>query len=71
MKKYIVTVYVKDNSKFGLGEKNIEFLVLGNSNPIDKVTNYMNNTSIQYFRVVAMRQVQKGVCLEEIYDILD
>ena len=28
MRKYIVTVYVKDNSKFGLGERNLDFLVL-------------------------------------------
>ena len=71
MRKYIVTVYVKDNRKFGLGERNLDFLVLGRGNAIEKVTNYLNNTSIQFFKIVKMQLVEKDVCLENIYEILD
>ena len=71
MRKYIVTVYVKDNSKFGLGERNLDFLVLGRGSAIEKVTNYLNNTSIQFFKIVKMQLVEKDVCLENIYEILD
>ena len=71
MKKYIVTVYVEDNRKFGLGKINLEFLVLGRGNPIEKVTNYLNNTSFQYFKIVKMQLIEKDVCLENIYEILD
>ena len=71
MRKHVVTVYVKDNSKFGLGEKILKFLVLGRGNAIEKVTNYLNNTSIQFFKIVKMQLIEKDVCLEEIYEILD
>ena len=71
MRKYIVTVYVKDNSKFGLGERNLKILVLGRGNAIEKVTNYLNNTSIQYFKIVSMQLEENDVCLEEIYEILE
>ena len=71
MRKYIVTAYVKDNSKFGLGERNLDFLVLGRGNAIEKVTNYLNNTSIQFFKIVKMQLIEKDVCLENIYEILD
>ena len=71
MRKYVVTAYIKDNSKFGLGERNLDFLVLGRGNAIEKVTNYLNNTSIQFFKIVKMQLVEKDVCLENIYEILD
>ena len=71
MTKYIVTVYVKDNRKFGLGERNLDFLVLGRGNAIEKVTNYLNNTSIQFFKIVKMQLIEKDVSLENIYEILD
>ena len=71
MRKYIVTVYVKDNRKFGLGERNLKILVLGRGNAIEKVTNYLNNTSIQFFKIVKMQLIEKDVCLENIYEILD
>ena len=71
MRKYIVTVYVKDNRKFGLGEKNLDFLVLGRGNAIEKVTNYLNNTSILFFQIVKVELIEKDVCIENIYEILD
>ena len=71
MRKYIVTVYVKDNSKFGLGEKNLDFLVLGRGNAIEKVTNYFNNSSIQYFKIVKMQLEENEVDVSEIYDAID
>ena len=71
MRKYVVTAYIKDNSKFGLGERNLKFLVLGRGNAIEKVSNYLNNTSIQYFKIVSMQLVEKDVSLEDIYEILD
>lgn len=71
MRKCIVTVYVKDNRKFGLGERNLDFLVLGRGNPIAKVTNYLNNTSILFFQIVKTQLIENDVCLEDIYEILD
>ena len=71
MRKYIVTVHVMDNRKFGLGERNLDFLVLGRGNAIEKVTNYLNNSSIQFFKIVKMQLIEKDVCLENIYEILD
>ena len=71
MKKYIVTVCVEDNRKFGIGKSKLEILVLGKGNPLEKVTNYLNNSSFQYFKIVKMQLVEKVVCLENIYEILD
>ena len=71
MRKYIVTVYVKDNSKFGLGDRNLKFLVLGKGNPIEKVSRYLDNTTIPYHKIVKMQLVENDVCLENIYEILD
>lgn len=71
MRKYVVTAYIKDNSKFGLGERNLKFLVLGRGNAIEKVTNYLNNTSIQYFKIISMQLIEKDVSLEDIYEIID
>ena len=71
MKKYIVTVCVEDNRKFGIGKSKLEILVLGKGNPLEKVTNYLNNSSFQYFKIVKMQLVEKDVCLENIYEILD
>ena len=71
MTKYIVTVYVKDNRKFGLGERTLKILVLGKGNVIDKVTNYFNNSSIQYFKIISMQLEENEVSVEEIYDAID
>ena len=71
MRKYIVTVHVIDNRKFGLGERNLEFLVLGRGNAIEKVTNYLKNTSFQFYKIVKLQVIEKDVCLENIYEILD
>ena len=71
MKKYIVTVHVIDNRKFGLGTRNLDFLVLGRGNPIEKVSRYLDNTSIPDHKIVKMQLIENDVCLEEIYEILD
>lgn len=70
MKKYIVSVFVRDNKRFGIGEKTLDFLVLDNSNPVELVGEYLKRQNFDYFRIVASKRIEKDVSLESIYEIL-
>ena len=71
MDKYLATVHVKDNRNYiGLGDKVIKILIFGDK-PREKVQNHLFSLKIYSFKIEELTKVYKGVCLEEIDEILD
>ena len=71
MDKYLATVHVKDNRKYiGLGDKVIKILIFGDK-PRQKLENHLYRLKIYNFKIEELTKVYKGVCLEEIDEILD
>ena len=71
MDKYLATVHVKDNRKYiGFGDKVIKILIFGD-NPRQKLENHLYSLKIYSFKIEELTKVYKGVCLEEIDEILE